>query len=154
MKSGVVPQQPPRTVTPARTSGSRASQYSSTPTEYVVTPSTTEGRPALACTMTGRRDHGIMRMTSGATSAGPREQLMPMTSAPRADSVTAATSGVVPRNVRPSSPKVIVQKTGRSEFSRQASTAALASSRSAMVSTMKRSAPASVAAMACSANRS
>ncbi len=79
---------------------------------------------------------------------------MPSASTPSAESVIAATSGVVPRKVRPSSAKVIVQKMGRSEFSLAASTAALASARSAMVSMMKRSAPAASAARTCSAKSS
>ena len=38
---------------------------------------------------------------------------MPTACAPRLESTTAAISGVVPRNVRPSSPNVMVAKTGR-----------------------------------------
>ena len=92
-----------------------------------------------------------MRATSGTRSFGPSEQLMPRASAPSDESVTAATSGVVPKNVRPSSANVIVTKAGKSEFSCTARSAALTSARSAMVSMMKRSAPAAVAARACSA---
>ena len=67
-----------------------------------------------------------------------------------ADSVVAAMAGVVPRKVRPSSPKVMVANTGSVVLSTAASTAALASSRSAMVSTTMRSQPAASAARACS----
>ena len=59
-------------------------------------------------------------------------------------------AGVVPRKVRPSSPKVMVANTGSVVLSTAASTAALASSRSAMVSTTMRSQPAASAAQACS----
>ena len=59
--------------------------------------------------------------------------------------------GFVPMKVRPSSPKVIVTKTGNGVLSRQASSAALASSRSAKVSRKMRSQPAAQAARACSA---
>lgn len=76
------------------------------------------------------------------------------TSAPMASSVMAATSGLVPRKVRPSSSKVMVAKTGRSEFSRQARTAALISARSVIVSIIKRSTPAATLARTSSAKRS
>ena len=66
-----------------------------------------------------------MRSTKGASASGPSEQLMPTACAPRLESTTAAISGVVPRNVRPSSPNVMVAKTGRLVASRAASTAAL-----------------------------
>ena len=104
--------------------------------------------------MSGQRAQSAMRATSGATSAGPSEQLMPTAAAPSEDSVRAATSGVVPRKVRPSSSKVIVTTTGRPEFSRTASRAALASARSDMVSMTKRSAPAASAARTCRAKSS
>ncbi len=154
MCAGVVPQQPPITVTPASSISATAPAYSSGPTSYVVTPSTTCGSPAFACAITGQDVHGSMRSTSGATAAGPSPQLMPTTSAPSEESVTAAASGVVPKNVRPSSPKVMVTNAGRSEFSRTARSAAFASARSAMVSITKRSAPAASAARTCSAKRS
>ena len=44
----------------------------------------------LACAITGQLAHGIMRLTSGATSAGPSEQLMPTTSAPSASTAGAS----------------------------------------------------------------
>ncbi len=154
MYAGVVPQQPPMTVTPASSMSRTASQYSLGLMSYSVTPSSTWGRPAFACAMTGTLDHGSMRRMSGATSLGPSEQLMPTTLAPSELKVFAATSGVVPRKVRPSSSKVMVQNMGRSEHSFAASTAALASARSAMVSMMKRSAPAASAARTCCANSS
>ena len=144
--AGVVPQQPPTMVTPASSMPATAAAYSSGPMSKTVWPSTTRGRPALAWTITGQLAHGSMRDASGATSAGPSEQLMPTAAAPSEESVSAATSGVVPRNVRPSSWKVIVTRAGRSEFSRTARRAALASARSAIVSMTKRSAPAASAA--------
>ena len=76
---------------------------------------------------------------------------MPTTDAPRDAKVTAAVLGSVPRKVRPSSPKVMVTKTGLLLFSRAASRAALASSRSDMVSIRMRSAPAASPARTCSA---
>ena len=149
--SGGVPQQPPTMVTPASSMRATARQYSGAWTSNTVRPSSARGSPALAWTMTGHLAHGNMRSTSGTRSSGPSEQLMPTASAPIELKVTAATSGVVPRKVRPSSANVIVTKTGRSEFSTTARSAALASARSAMVSIIKRSAPAAVAARACSA---
>lgn len=104
--------------------------------------------PGVCLHHDGHFAHGSMRSTSGTRSSGPSEQLIPTASAPIELKVTAATSGVVPRKVRPSSANVIVTKAGRSEFSTTARSAALASARSAMVSMMKRSAPAAVAARA------
>ena len=108
------------------------------------------GKPALGCAMTRARSCGASSPTSGANSVGPSEQLSPTAEAPSADSVVAAMAGVVPRKVRPSSPKVMVANTGSVVLSTAASTAALASSRSAMVSTTMRSQPAASAARACS----
>ena len=85
-------------------------------------------------------------------SRGPREQLMPTTSAPRLVRVTAAAAGSVPRKVRPSSPKVMVTNTGKLVRSFAASRAALASLRSLMVSIRIRSAPAVAPASITSAN--
>ena len=86
-------------------------------------------------------------------SAGPSEQFMPTAFAPMAESVAAATSGGVPRKVRPSSSKVMVTKTGRLECSFAASSAARASDRSESVSSKMMSHPAVTAASTCSAKR-
>ena len=98
--------------------------------------------------MTGLEVAASMSRAKGRSSAGPSEQLMPTTSAPIASRVTAAILGEVPRKVRPSPSNVIVAKTGRSLFSRAASTAALISARSVMVSTTMMSQPAASAARA------
>ena len=152
---GVVPQQPPTTLTPSSIMPATASAYSGAWMSKTVLPSSsTRGSPAFACTMTGLSVTVSMRAASPRSSAGPWLQLIPRTSAPIASSVIAATSGLVPKKVRPSSSKVMVAKTGRSEFSRQARTAALISARSVMVSIIKRSTPAATPARTSSAKRS
>ena len=155
MCAGVVPQQPPTTLTPSAIMPATASAYSGAWISKTVLPSSsTWGSPALACTMMGLSVTVSIRAASPRSSAGPWLQLMPKTSAPMASSVMAATSGLVPRKVRPSSSKVMVAKTGRSEFSRQARTAALISARSVIVSIIKRSTPAATPARTSSAKRS
>ena len=67
---------------------------------------------------------------------------MPTASAPSPSKVTAAQSTLTPAKVRPFSSKVMVQKTGRELFSFTASKAAFSSSRSVMVSSTTKSAPA------------
>ena len=154
MKAGLVPQQPPTTTAPASTMPSMAWANSRGVTSKTVAPSSMRGRPALGCTMSGTRQVLASCATISPICAGPSEQLLPTAWAPRADSVAAATAGVVPKKVRPSSSKVMVTNTGRVLFSRQASTAALASRRSETVSMASMSQPAACAARACSAKSS
>ena len=132
---------------------STAVTYASGVIEYTVFPSTRSGKPAFACTMTGQRAAFSISSTMGPSASGPSEQFTPSAFTPSDDNTMAATVGLVPRNVRPVSSNVMVAKMGRSLFSLQASTAALTSSRSVMVSMMNRSAPYFCAAFACSANR-
>ena len=101
--------------------------------------------------MSGPRENSAMRRTIGSMPSGPSEQFTPTAWTPSAESVMAAISGLVPKNVQPSSPKVMLARIGRSQLSLQARTAALVSSRSVMVSTITRSAPYLWAARACSA---
>ena len=122
------------------------------PTSNTVSPSTSRGRPALGWITSGRLVAPAMASRAGSSSRGPTEQLSPTAAAPRAVRVTAAAAGSTPRNVRPSSPKVMVTTAGRPVCSRTASRAALASSRSLMVSMSTRSAPAFSPASAISAN--
>ncbi len=154
MCAGVVPQQPPTTVAPASRMGAIARAKSSGPTSNTVLPSSTRGNPALGWAMSRPRAKGAASAARGANSSGPSEQLRPTAAAPSADSVDAAIAGVVPRKVRPSSPKLMVANTGSAVCSTAASTAAFASSRSVMVSTTMRSQPAASAARACSAKMS
>ena len=152
MWSGVVPQQPPRMAAPMSRNVLPHRANSSGPTSKTVSPPSRRGRPALGWIMTGRSVTASMASRAPASSAGPREQLMPTTSAPRLVSVTAAQAGSVPRKVRPSSPKVMVTNTGRSVCSFAARRAALASSRSLIVSIRTRSAPAAAPARTISVN--
>ena len=114
---------------------------------YVVTPLTTSGSPALACTMTGHDATSIISCTTGCKSAGPTEQLTPSASTPRALKAKAAHLGEAPMYVRPDAVNVIVANTGNVHESFTATTAATISSRSAMVSMMTRSAEAASAAL-------
>ena len=77
-----------------------------------------------------------------------------MASAPRPSSVRAMEATVQPVKVRPRSSKDMVTNTGKSVFSFTASSAALASYRSVMVSMTARSAPAFSPATAISRNSS
>ena len=106
----------------------------------------------MGWTNTGRWVAPSMAPRGSSISRGPTEQLSPTPSAPRAVRVTAAAAGSTPRKVLPSAPKVMVTSTGRSVRSFAASRAALASSRSPMVSMSTRSAPARAPASAISAN--
>ena len=154
MNSGDVPQQPPTRLAPASTTASIERAKASGSTSYTVRPPSTRGRPALGCTSSGQRAKRAISRTDDSTSSGPSEQFRPTTCAPIAESAAAATPGGVPRNVRPSSPKVIVAITGRSQRSFAARRAAFASRRSAIVSMSTRSHPAATTASTCSANRS
>ena len=140
MKSGVVPQQPPRTVTPRAAASERASANSSGVIVYA--PVAGSGRPAFGLRISGLSVQSASSRTSGISSAGPREQLKPIASTPRPSSVSAIAGTVTPRNVRPVASNVIVTQTGRRVCSFAASTAALTSYRSLIVSITTRSAPA------------
>ena len=153
MNAGLVPQHPPTMLAPASSMRSIACANDAGSTSYTVRPPSMRGRPALGCTSTGQRAKRVMACAAPSSSSGPSEQLRPTACAPMDDSVTAATSGGVPRNVRPSSPNVIVANTGRSQRSRAASSAAFASRRSAIVSMSTRSQPAAHTASTCSANK-
>ena len=154
MWSGVVPQQPPRMDAPLRRKSRAQRANSSGPTSYTVSPPSMRGRPALGWTATGRWVARSISSRAGPSSRGPTEQLSPTPSAPRAVRVTAAAAGSTPKKVLPSAPKVMVASTGRRVFSFAASRAALASSRSPMVSMSTRSAPACSPAVTISAKSS
>ena len=72
--------------------------------------------------------------------------MMPMASAPSPVRVRAIAATEQPVKVRPPPSKVMVQRTGRLEFSLAASRAARASARSVIVSMAMRPAPASAPA--------
>ena len=63
--------------------------------------------------MTGQRAYRTTSRTTSTSLSGPSEQLTPTAATPIEESVTAAMAGVVPRNVRPVSPKVMVAKNGK-----------------------------------------
>ena len=151
---GLVPQQPPTILAPASSRGPIARANSSGPTSKTVSPFSIWGKPALGCAMSGQRTRDAIARAAPVSSAGPSEQLKPTACAPSELRTSAAITGVVPRNVRPSSPKVIVMNTGNVEFSRAASRAAFASRRSAIVSIRMMSHSAATAARTCSAKMS
>ena len=152
MKSGSVPQQPPRISAPASARETISPPNSSGPTLYA--PVTGSGRPAFGLAITGSDVFIRISRTMPAISAGPRAQLTPTASAPRPSIVRAMEAGVQPVNVRPVASKLIVTNTGSPVFSFTASSAAFASYRSLIVSITARSAPASAPARAICANMS
>ena len=103
---------------------------------------TGSGRPALGLTTTGRLVHLESSSITGSNSLGPSEQFTPSASTPSPAAVSANADIWQPVNVRIFSSKVIVVITGSELFSFAASTAALTSSRSVIVSNTTRSAPA------------
>ena len=99
--SGVVPQQPPYSLTPSPVSSAMLPANSSAVMSYPAPPGS--GRPALGLMAIGRVDHRVSSRTSGGISRGPREQFTPMASAPIPSRVRAAEAGSQPRKVRPRS---------------------------------------------------
>ena len=140
MCAGVVPQQPPSSATPSPAKRSAQPQNSSGPTGYVVSPFTATGRPAFGVTQTGRRVAASRRGTKSAICSGPRLQFMPTASAPRLSASVTAASMLPPVRSLPVESKVYVTTTGRSQFSFAASSAALTSYVSLIVSISTRSA--------------
>ena len=92
--------------------------------------------------MTGRLVHFASSSITGSNSFGPSEQLTPIASTPSPDTVSAKADIWHPVNVRIFSSNVIVVIIGSELFSFAASTAALTSKRSVIVSNTTRSAPA------------
>ena len=154
MCAGVVPQQPPRYVAPAARSFGPYVPNSSASIGKQVLPSFRNGMPAFGWTLIGARQFAASVSTTGISSFGPSEQFTPMMSAPRPSRMTAADCGSVPVTVRPSSLYESWQTTGRFVASFAASSAARISWMSMHVSMMRRSAPASASAFACSRNAS
>ena len=149
--SGVVPQQPPTACTPGRDAISKsASENSSGATSKVVTPSTQVGSPALGFTAIGVEVYFKISCTNGSICRGPSPQLKPIISTPKPSSVNSAVGISAPVKSFPFSLKIMVTTTGKSLFSLAASTAALISYRSPMVSISTKSAPAFAPATTCS----
>ena len=138
IKSGVVPQHPPNTFIPY---GSRIfidSAKSAADRLYLLVLGS--GSPALGLRTIGRLVQSASSFTTGSSSFGPREQLTPIASTPSPSRVNAIDCTDTPVNVLWFISNVIVTMTGRSEFSFAASTPALTSSRSVIVSNTMRSA--------------
>ena len=144
IKSGVVPQQPPNTLMPYLRRFFIICANSSGDTLYSLV--TGSGSPAFGFTIIGRFVHSESFATTGSNSAGPNEQLTPSASTPSPLRVSAMDSIQQPVKVLWLISKVIVTATGKSECSFAASTAALHSSKSVMVSKTTRSAPAALPA--------
>ncbi len=77
----------------------------------------------------------------GSISLGPKEQLTPRASTPNPSSTITIDVALHPVKVLLSASKLIVQNTGKSEFSLAANTAAFASYKSVMVSIKIKSTP-------------
>ena len=116
------------------------------------------GIPAFGWQMIGKLVTLAIFSISGVICSGPREQLIPMISAPIASTIVVATSGGVPVMVRPSSLKENWQMICTSSFvlpaasraSNDANRAARISCTSIIVSMMIKSTPPSIKASACS----
>ena len=142
MCAGVVPQQPPASQAPSRTSSSITAANSSGPTSNTVRPSTLRGSPALGFTIIGMEQQSRSWGKRVRICSGPRPQLKPMASAPSPSKRATAAAMSPPVRSLPFSSKIIVTNTGREVFSFAASSAAFASYVSLMVSIKIRSAPA------------
>ncbi len=150
MCSGVVPQQPPMNLTPARASlCAKVAMYSGD-AMYILRPEISRGMPALGCAESLRCVTAAIFSSASRMTAGPTEQLSPITSAPHSSSRWAHTSGDVPYDVVPSSWIVIWATMGSSHASRTASMAWWISCRSLNVSSTKKSTPPSSSPSICS----
>ena len=116
------------------------------------------GIPAFGWQLIGKFVTLAISSISGLICSGPREQLIPMISAPMASTMVAATAGGVPVIVRPSSLKENWQIICTSSLvfsaslraSKDANKAARISCTSIIVSMMIKSTPPSIKASACS----
>ena len=134
----MVPQQPPSTFTPFAAICSITSAYSSGVVLYRFVDGS--GSPAFGRISTGTLLHLSISSTMGSASFGPREQFMPMTSAPSPERVSAIAAALHPVKVRMFCSNDMVQITGRSVFSFAARSAVFISIRSVMVSMAMKSA--------------
>ena len=102
--AGVVPQQPPTTLTPSltRIETSFANCFSSI--SKTVTPFKTAGSPAFAFIIIGNEEYLRYSRTIGASALGPCEQLTPIASAPIPSRSATIVRGSAPVISFPSSP--------------------------------------------------
>ena len=162
MWSGVVPQQPPTTVTPKRSTNSPSTSASGPGSAgKIVSPlGPWWGMPALGMQWTGTGENSPRKRMASRMSSGPVEQLRPMMSTARPSSVASTAEMSVPRSILPplgsseteawiGSSRPVVLKA-----SRVPKIAALTSRMSCAVSMMSRSPPPSIRPCACSAKTS
>ena len=142
MYSGVVPQHPPTTLTPAFICMMTSSANSSTVTSNTVSPFSTLGSPAFGLKTTGVDETRRNSSMTPRSWRGPTEQFVPIASAPMPSSMDVIADGVAPVMSCPFASKASVTITGRSQFSFTARSAALVSRQSFIVSMDTRSAPA------------
>ena len=110
-------------------------------------PSRSAGSPALGFTTTGTEAHETNFSTAGSISRGPSEQLRPTAHTPIPSKRAHTASGEAPVIILQSEPNTPVAITGRPPpYSPAASTAALSSYKSFIVSMAIRSAPAALPA--------
>ena len=148
--AGVVPQQPPTIPAPASMIIFISSAKVSGVMAYTLLPSTSSGIPAFGFANTGTNATSFMAATSSVILSGPVEQFTPIASTPRFCNTLTAVTGSVPYKVLPSSLNVRLAMIGRSQISFAAITAALVSARLIIVSTTRRSQPASTRTLICS----
>ena len=132
MYSGVVPQQPPKILTPKSAWFCIYIVKSSGVISYSLV--TGFGRPALALIIIGRLVHLDSSSMIGNNSLGPSEQFTPIASTPRPSRVNAIADIEQPVKVLPFSSKVMVHIIGRLEFSLAHNTADFNSYKSVIVS--------------------
>ena len=77
--------------------------------------------------MIGKEDESLIRLMIGIILSGPSEQLIPIASTFNPSSIAIIDSGLLPVSVFPYSSYTFVTKTGKSEFSFAARTAAFVS---------------------------
>ncbi len=148
--SAVVPQQPPKTATPASSIGCTNAVNSSGVQSYTVLPPTVMGIPALGFAISGTRAYSRRRRSCTSICSGPVEQLSPNALMPMPCSTVSAAVTSVPERLRPLSSHVKDTKIGLSLTLRTASTAARASESVIIVSMTYRSTPAASSPAACS----
>ena len=126
IKSGVVPQHPPRTEAPEFTSFSISITKVSQSMSYSVFPfSSTEGSPAFGFAIIGILVTEAIFPIISTILSGPVEQFAPIAHAPSASRVIALAEASDPKSVLPSASNVRVTITARSDTSFAAMSAAL-----------------------------
>ena len=127
MYSGVVPQQPPTTLTPLSTALLTQEAKSSADTSYTALPLKLCGIPAFGINITGKEVALNNSSITGSNSFGPNEQLAPIASTPKPSNIHAIADADEPVISFPFSLYAFVTNIGRLLFSFAAITHAFVS---------------------------